>query len=175
MKVIGNSHCPDSHHGSASCYAAENTKSHHAWERSYLLEFVMGWLSYFAPLGKGELLSLHWDPIVLLQANPVETNYAWNGTCTIEREEKVGFLVWHIPSQYTSIHLVTPGSAASPKTCMICTSRHVSKAANLPLLKARWARSLFCWYNHLATIFVFQADYLKGDEKPFTSPSRKDQ
>ena len=30
----------------------------------------------------------------------------------------------------------------------------VLKAADLPLLKARWACFAFHWYNHLATIFV---------------------
>ena len=31
-------------------------------------DVLLGWMSYFTPLGEGELLSLHWDPTVLLQA-----------------------------------------------------------------------------------------------------------
>ena len=49
-EVEGNSHCPDSHFGSA-CYAAENTKLHYHWLRCYLLEFAMG-----RPTGMSELL-----------------------------------------------------------------------------------------------------------------------
>lgn len=48
-----------------------------------------GWVNYFSPLGEGELLSLHGVPGVLLQARPVETDYTWNGTGTMERGEKV--------------------------------------------------------------------------------------
>ena len=69
---MGNSHCPDPHLGSMS-YATGNTKSHHTLGKHYLLEFALGhptWLSEL--LCEQELLSLHWDPIVLLQARPVE-------------------------------------------------------------------------------------------------------
>ena len=45
----------------------ENTKPHHDWERRYLPEFVMGWGTYFTLLGEGDLLSLHWVPVVRLQ------------------------------------------------------------------------------------------------------------
>lgn len=48
-------------------------------------EVLLGWVSYFALLREEELLSLHWDPIVLLQARPVETYYICNGICTIKR------------------------------------------------------------------------------------------
>ena len=30
----------------------------------------------------------------------------------------------------------------------------VTRVANLPLLKAGWARSVFHWYNQLATVLV---------------------
>lgn len=96
------------------CYAAENTKPHHAWERTYSLQFAMGspaGMGEFTPLDEEELLNLHSDPIILLQAGPVQTHYTWNGTCTIERGEKVGVLVWHIPPP---VHLLTPDSAAFP-------------------------------------------------------------
>ena len=42
MKVVGKSHCPDSHHGSI-CYDAEATKPHHTWERIYQLEYAIWW------------------------------------------------------------------------------------------------------------------------------------
>lgn len=37
---------------------------------------------------------------------------------------------------------------------MYVQSGQVPKAADLPFLKARWARSVFYWYNHLTTVFV---------------------
>lgn len=83
MEVLGNSHCSSSHHGSMS-YAAENTKHHHTWETHYLLEFAMGHLSRMGVIS-GELLRLHWDPVALLQAGPVQMHYTWNGTHTTER------------------------------------------------------------------------------------------
>lgn len=58
-------------------------------------------MPYFAPLSEGELLSLHWDLIILLQNRPIETNGAWNGTCTPEWG-KVGVLVLHIHPQSIS-------------------------------------------------------------------------
>lgn len=74
------------------CNAAENTKAHHTWERHYLLEFAMGCCAGMCELlhipGKRELLSLLWDPVVLLQTGPVEMYYAWNGLCIIERRRK---------------------------------------------------------------------------------------
>ena len=57
--------------------------------------------------GRGELLNL----IVLMQARSVETHYTWNGRHSIERGEKVGVLVWHIPPL---LHLLTPDSDATP-------------------------------------------------------------
>lgn len=86
--------------------AAENTMSHHTWERHHRLEFAMGhltWIgSYFAPLGEGKLLNLHWDPIVLLVVRPAETHYPWKGKCTTERGKKVGSLSGLCRLQYTS-------------------------------------------------------------------------
>lgn len=48
MKVMGNSHCPDSHCVSI-CYAAENTKPHNSRKRHYVLEFAVG-----CPIGMSE-------------------------------------------------------------------------------------------------------------------------
>lgn len=70
-----------------------------------------GGVSYFIPLGEGELLHLHWDPIVLLQAELAEMHYTWNGTPTTERGEKVGVLVWYI---LPPVHFLMPDSADSP-------------------------------------------------------------
>lgn len=61
--------------------------------RNLQWDVTPGWVSYLVPLGGEELLSLPWDPIVLLQAGPVEMHYTWNGTHTTERGEKVGVLV----------------------------------------------------------------------------------
>lgn len=62
---MGIRHCPVSHCG-PECHAAESTKQ----KRCYLLKLTMGCPacigSYLAPLGEGELLNLHGDPIVLL-------------------------------------------------------------------------------------------------------------
>ena len=37
---------------------------------------------------------------------------------------------------------------------MYAWPRQVAETASLLLLKARWERSAFHWYNHLATVFV---------------------
>ena len=37
---------------------------------------------------------------------------------------------------------------------MYARPRQVAETASLLLLKARWERSAFHWYNHLATVFV---------------------
>ena len=63
--------------------------------------------------GWGELLNLHWDPIVLLVVRPAETHYPWKGKCTIERGKKVGSLSDLCHLQYTSLHrtgLLSPAS-----------------------------------------------------------------
>ena len=66
--------------------------------------------------------------------------------------KKMEVLVWHI---LPPVYLLMPDSAASPGQHVWYTQPgHVPKAANLPLLKAGWAHSVFHWYNHLATIFV---------------------
>ena len=78
--------------------------------------------------------------------------YTWKGTQTIERGETVGVLVWRIPPP---VHLVRPDSAASPgRHVWFAQPGQVPKAANPPLLEARWAHSLSHRYDHLAAIFV---------------------
>ena len=42
-------------------------------------------MSYFVPLGEGDLLNLYWDPVVLLKVRPVEIHYTCNGAYHIER------------------------------------------------------------------------------------------
>lgn len=87
VEVVGDSHCPDSHHESV-CYAVEKTKRYHAWKGiiywNFQWDVSLGWVNYLTPLGEGEVLSLWWALIVRLQAGPVETRCTWNGTCTIE-------------------------------------------------------------------------------------------
>lgn len=53
-------------------------------------------MTYFVSLGKGELLYLHWNPIIHLQAGLIEMFYTWNEAHTIERGENVEALVWYI-------------------------------------------------------------------------------
>ena len=87
-----------------SCCAAENTQSHYSWERCYLLKFAMrcptGWVSYFAPLGEeGELLTLYWNPVVLMQVSPIEMPSTRNGAHPAKRGECGGpGLVYSAPS-----------------------------------------------------------------------------
>lgn len=67
----------------------------------------VGMVSYFTPLGEGELLNFHWDPFVLLQAGPAETHY----THAVEKGENMEVLVW--PTS-PLVHLLMPDSTASP-------------------------------------------------------------
>ena len=61
-------------------------------------------------------------------------------------------MAWHI---LLPIHSLLPGSAASPDQCVwYIQPSQVPKAANLPLLKARWARLVSHWYDHLAAMFI---------------------
>ena len=56
-------------------------------------------MSYFVPLGEGDLLNLYWDPVVLLKGRPVEIHCTCNGAYHIKRGENMGVLVWHILPQ----------------------------------------------------------------------------
>ena len=77
---------------------------------------------------------------------------AWNGKCTIEKGEKVGIVVWHIPTQ---VHLLTCDSvAATNQYVLYAPLGQVPKAANLSLFKATWACSVFHCYNYLVAILV---------------------
>ena len=57
-----------------------------------------------AHLDEEELINFLWNPVVLLQASPVEIYYAWNGTSATDKGEEMGVLVWrlsppeHLPS-----------------------------------------------------------------------------
>lgn len=66
-------------------------------------------MSYFAHLGERELLIRPWDPVVLLLALLKCTIPGVKHT--IERGEKVGVLIGHIP---LAVHLLMPDGAASP-------------------------------------------------------------
>lgn len=93
VKVPGRRHHPDPHCGSM-CYAAENIKPLHTWERKYLLQFAVE-----HPVGMSELphtpgLEGTTQPPLgspfPAAARPTEVHYTWNGICIIERGEKVG-------------------------------------------------------------------------------------
>lgn len=96
----------------------------------------LAWVSYLVPLGEGELLNLHWDPIVLLQTGPIEMLCTWNGTLTIKRGEKVRVLAMHL---LPPVHILTPDSVAALAIIWYARPGQVPEAANLPLLKAGWA------------------------------------
>ena len=89
-----NSLCPYSYHGSMH-YAVVTTKPHHTWERHYPLKFMR------CHIGAGKLhCTPEWKETtqyLLLQVRPLKMHYTRNGTCVIERGEKMGDLVWHIP------------------------------------------------------------------------------
>lgn len=139
VEITGNSHCPNPHH-KLTCYAAENTKPHHAWKRSYVSEFTMG-----HPIRMGELLGTSEGVGLGTTQSPLESHCpatswtCWNTLCpewNIHHEigVKAGVLVWHIPP---SDHLLMPESAASPNQYVwYIKSGQVPKAANLHLLKA---------------------------------------
>ena len=105
----------------------------------------------FTPLGKGDLLNLHWDPAVLLQARLLKCATAGMKHAPLKEGRRWGFWRHILPP----VHLLTLNSAASPgQYVWYVQPGQVPKATNLPLLQARWAHSVFYWYNHLATIFV---------------------
>lgn len=87
--------------------------------------------------GNGEVLNLHWDPVVLLQAGNVKMHQSKRG------EHRVLVLVWRIPSP---VHLLTHDSAACPGHHvwyeLLGQVSKVSKAVNLSLLKAGWVHSV---------------------------------
>ena len=72
--------------------------------KGVIYAFVMRWGTYFTLLGEGDLLSLHWVPVVRLQTRPAEMHCTWNGTCIIGCPG----LAYPIP-----IHLFKPDSAPS--------------------------------------------------------------
>lgn len=138
------------------CYAAENTKPHHTWERCCLLESARRY-----PTGTDESLCIPGCGVTAHSPQgshcPAASQTCWNllylpTILTIERWKKVGILVRHIPHP---VHLFTPDIAASFGQYVWYTQLgQVPKAANLPLLKARCECSVFHWYDHLASIFV---------------------
>lgn len=73
-------------------------------------DFPPGWVSYFTPRDEKKLFSLRWDPIILLQAWPTETDYTWNDTHH-ERGEKVR--TWS--GICHQVHLLVPDSTASSR------------------------------------------------------------
>ena len=73
--------------------------------KGVIYAFVMRWGTYFTLLGEGDLLSLHWVPVVRLQTRPAEMHCTWNGTCI----SGCPGLAYPIP-----IHLFKPDSAPSP-------------------------------------------------------------
>lgn len=68
-----------------------------------------GWINYFTPLGEGELLNLHLDPIVPLQPGPLKTHYTEMEHAPLKgrRNENPGL------TYLTPVHLLTPNNAAS--------------------------------------------------------------
>ena len=152
MEVSGDRHCPESYHGSMF-YAAENTKPQWVWERHFLLEFTLGCLTMM-----GELSPPKWGGTTQSLMGSLCPTASWTCTNTLymkwnahtENKEKVGVLIWHI-----HIYLLTTDSAVSPgQHKYYAQPGQVSKAANGPLPKIRWAHSVSHWYDHLDAIFV---------------------
>lgn len=90
------------------------------------------WVSYLTPVGRGELLNLHWDLVSLLPE-------LLKLTILMQTEE--GILVWHIS---LPVHLLLSDNAASPSQHVWYTQpSQVLKTPNLPLLKVRSPPSFF--------------------------------
>ena len=89
-------------------------------------------MSYFVPLGEGDLLNLYWDPVVLLKGRPVEIHYTCNGAYHIKRGENMGVLVWHILSQSISSWL----TVLHPLANMYGMHNLSPKAAGVSLLQS---------------------------------------
>ena len=138
------SHCPNAHGGSTCC-AAENTES--CLEKALYTENFNGmfhqetWVTFTPGLGGATQSPLG---LVCCKSDLLEKNtHHW-------KEEEVEILLWHI----------LPASPSPPgwQCCLpwtICVRvcirpGQVPKAAHL---KARWACSVFHWYNHLAAFF----------------------
>ena len=71
MEVLGDSYCPASYADyralllrRLNSIMPEEGIIYWNWQR----DAPQGWVNYFVPLGEGKLLSLHCDPVVLLQA-----------------------------------------------------------------------------------------------------------
>lgn len=116
--------------------AVESSKPHHARERHDLLESAMrcpsGMEEYFVPLGEGHLLSLHWDPIVWLQAAPTKTLSGMEHTPLEEgkgRNSGLLCLPWS-PCPYAWQCCLTWS------TRTVCHPGQIPEAAKFPLLEA---------------------------------------
>lgn len=131
MEVVGKSHCPNSHHGSK--YHALRTMSPIIPGRGIISSNLQwnipqGCVIHFSPLGEGELLSLPWDPIFLLQA-------FWNALCLEwsmhhwnRGEGGVPGLAYPAPGPS-----LQPDRAAYPwPTRMVCTTRTSSLSCQPP-------------------------------------------
>ena len=105
VKGLGNSHWLDSHSGSTFLLLGTPSRIMPGTGVMYCSEkspFRMG--ESLCTLGEEELLNLHGDPIILLQAGLVEMHYTWNRASTIGRGEKMGAVLWNILPPPTSPH-----------------------------------------------------------------------
>lgn len=66
-------------------------------------------MSYFVSLSEKELVSFYRNPIVLLQAGPIERRLTWNATRTFERGEKMGVQFLRLQVALTSKNAGTTG------------------------------------------------------------------
>lgn len=142
----GDNHCPDSHCASGHSVLQGTPapimpgKDIFQWNSPW--DVLLGWVSYFAPLGEGELLSLHWDTIILLQNRPVATNCAWNGTCTTESGKRWG--------SWSGISTPSPSLQARlccllQQTSMLCTARSGSWSCQSPSPQGQGQVGTFCF------------------------------
>lgn len=76
MEVEGDSKCPNSYMDQSAIpmkIPSPNMTGKRASYRNLQWETQLEGMNSFVYLSEGKLFSLHWDPIVLLQAEPVET------------------------------------------------------------------------------------------------------
>lgn len=143
-KVAGNSHCPNSHHGSTS-YTVENTKAHCSWEVIILWNLQCdvpwgGWVTLY-PWGRGTYSDSTGIPLCLwnlqllkytipgMEHATLEEGTMWGPWSGITRPQSI-FSSWQCCLLWLTVCCVEPAQ--------------VPKAANHPRLKARQACSVFC-------------------------------
>lgn len=153
-KVVGNSHCPNSHHGSM-CYTVENTKSHCSWEViifwNLQWDIPLGRMSYFVPLGEGDLLGLTGVPLSLWNLHLLKCTMSGTEHATLREGRLWGS--WSGISRPQSVFswlTVLPPLATS----MICKTNSSSQSCQPPSPQGQAGTLCVPKMQSLATVFV---------------------